>query len=66
MQAKFTLRKHKKLFKLFRSFCKKNNCNLIFDEMITGLRTDCSSVQKYFKIKPDISIFGKCFGAGFQ
>ena len=33
--------------------------------MITGLRTDCSSVQKYFKIKPDISIFGKCFGAGF-
>ena len=32
--------------------------------MITGLRTDCSSAQAYFGIKPDISIFGKCFGFG--
>ena len=32
--------------------------------MITGLRTDCSSAQRYFGIKPDISIFGKCFGFG--
>ena len=32
--------------------------------MITGLRTNCSSVQNYFNIKPDLSTFGKCFGAG--
>ncbi len=54
----------KKYLKFLEIFCKKNNIILIFDEMITGLRTDCSSVQNYFKIKPDISTFGKCFGAG--
>ena len=32
--------------------------------MITGLRTNCSSVQNYFNVKPDLSTFGKCFGGG--
>ena len=32
--------------------------------MIFGLRTDCKSVQSIYKIKPDISTFGKCFGGG--
>ena len=54
----------KKYLKFLEIFCKKNNIILIFDEMITGLRTDCSSVQTYFKIKPDLSTFGKCFGGG--
>tara|TARA_B100002052_G_C15883243_1_gene600369 strand:+ start:2108 stop:3334 length:1227 start_codon:yes stop_codon:yes gene_type:complete len=54
----------KKYLKLLENFTKKNSVYLIFDEMITGLRTDCSSAQKHFNIKPDISIFGKCFGAG--
>ena len=53
-----------KYLKFLKIFCKKNNIILIFDEMITGLRTNCSSVQNYFKIKPDLSTFGKCFGAG--
>lgn len=54
----------KKYLKFLEDFTKKNSVYLIFDEMITGLRTDCSTAQKYFNIKPDISIFGKCFGAG--
>ena len=54
----------KKYLKFLEVYCKKNNIILIFDEMITGLRTDCSSVQNYFKVKPDISTFGKCFGGG--
>ena len=53
-----------KYLKFLRIFCKKNNIILIFDEMITGLRTDCSSVQKYFNVKSDLSTYGKCFGAG--
>lgn len=65
VQASLPYENIKNYLSYLEVFCKKNNCNLIFDEMITGLRTDCSSVQKYFKIKPDISIFGKCFGAGF-
>ena len=32
--------------------------------MITGLRTQGTSLQNYFKIKADISIFGKTFGGG--
>lgn len=50
--------------KFLENFCKKNNIILFFDEMITGLRTDCKSVQSIYKIKPDISTFGKCFGGG--
>lgn len=45
-------------------FCKKNKIILIYDEVITGLRVNCSSAQSYFQKKPDISIFGKCFGGG--
>ncbi len=45
-------------------YCKKNNINLIFDEMITGLRSDLSTIQELYNIDADISIFGKCFGAG--
>ena len=65
IQASLPYENVKSYLSYLEMFCKKNNCILIFDEMITGLRTDCYSVQKYFKIKPDISIFGKCFGAGF-
>ena len=32
--------------------------------MITGLRTDGSSLQNNYKIKTDISTFGKAFGGG--
>ena len=35
----------------------KNNLILIFDEMITGLRTDFSCIQKYFGIRSDITLF---------
>ena len=45
-------------------YCKKNKLILIFDEMITGLRFNCSSVQNQFYLEPSISTFGKCFGGG--
>ena len=48
-----------------KKYCDKNNINIIFDEMITGLRTDFSCVQKNFGVNSDITLFGKCFGAGF-
>lgn len=51
--------------KFLSNYANKNNLILIFDEMITGLRTDCSSVQTILNIKPSISTFGKCFGGGF-
>ena len=50
--------------KFLEKFSKKNNIILIFDEMITGVRTYEGSVQKKFNLKPSISTFGKCIGGG--
>lgn len=44
------------------NYCKKKNIILILDEIITGLRTDCSSVQNKYGLHSDISTFGKVFG----
>lgn len=65
IQGSLPLTKVREYLKFLELYCKKNNIIFIFDEMITGLRTDFSSVQKYFNIKPDITLFGKCFGAGY-
>ena len=46
-------------------YCKKKKLILMLDEIITGLRTDCSSVQNIYNLKSDISTFGKVFGNGF-
>ncbi len=54
----------KEYLEFLKSFSLKNNCILIFDEMITGLRIDCKSAQSYFDVKPDITTFGKIFGGG--
>ncbi len=55
----------KEYLEFLSNFSKKNNCILIFDEIITGLRTKNGSVQNFYNIKPDISLFGKCYGGGF-
>jgi len=54
----------KKFLIFLNDYCKKNKLILIFDEMITGLRNNCSSVQSQFNLNPSISTFGKCFGGG--
>ena len=50
--------------KFLNNYAKKNNIILIFDEMITGLRVNCSSVASEMNLSPDIITFGKCFGGG--
>ncbi len=56
--------KIKKYLKFISKYCKEKNIILIFDEMITGIRSDMSSAQNYFNIKTDISTFGKAFANG--
>ena len=56
--------KIKKYLKFISKYCKKNNIILIFDEMITGIRTNMGSAQEFFNIKTDISTFGKAFANG--
>ena len=56
----------KKFLKFLDDYCRKNKLILIFDEMITGLRFNCSSVQDQFNLKPSISTFGKFLGGDCQ
>lgn len=50
--------------KFLESYCKQNNIVLIFDEIITGVRSYKFSIQNNYKIKPDITTTGKIFGGG--
>jgi glutamate-1-semialdehyde 2,1-aminomutase len=53
-----------KYLKFIYNFCRLNNILLIFDEIITGLRTTKGSVHKKYNIKPSIVTLGKCIGGG--
>lgn len=64
IQASLPNSEVRKYLIFLKNYAQKNKIILIFDEMITGLRTNGGSVQTFFKIKPDISTFGKCFGGG--
>jgi len=55
----------KNYLKYLEVFCRKNKITLIFDEIITGFRTDQKSVQNLYKLKPDITLIGKVLGGGF-
>jgi len=50
--------------KSLNNYCKKNKIILFFDEILTGVRVNCSSVQNILKINSDISTFGKIIGGG--
>jgi glutamate-1-semialdehyde aminotransferase len=44
--------------------CQANGALLIFDEVVTGLRTPQGSAQKFFGITPDLTCLGKALGNG--
>ena len=48
--------------KSLNNYCKKKNIILILDEIISGLRTNCTTVQNKYHLSSDISTFGKVFG----
>ncbi|MHA1191591.1 MAG: aspartate aminotransferase family protein [Promethearchaeota archaeon] len=51
--------------KAVRELCDKYEVLLIFDEVVTGFRLDIGGAQKYFGIKPDLTVFGKLLAHGF-
>lgn len=51
--------------KQVRELCDKYETLLIFDEVVTGFRLGMGGAQGYFRIKPDITIFGKCIAGGY-
>ena len=64
LQASLPQSDIKDYLKFLEKYCKKNNIILIFDEMVTGIRFYGKCVQQFYKIKPHITTFGKCFGGG--
>lgn len=64
VQACLPLKDASNYLKFLEEYCKKNNITLIFDEIITGMRSYNYSIQNNYKIKPDITTIGKIFGGG--
>ena len=48
-----------------REACDRHGVVLIFDEIISGFRVALGGAQAYFKVTPDLAIFGKAMGSGF-
>lgn len=48
-----------------REACEAHKILLIFDEVITGFRVGLSGAQGYYKVTPDLAIFGKAMANGF-
>lgn len=51
---------------LLEKLCKENNIVLIFDEIITGIRTGLGGIQARYGIKPDITLLGKAISGGIM
>jgi glutamate-1-semialdehyde 2,1-aminomutase len=64
VQACLPMESSKEYLFFLQKYCDQNNIILIFDEMITGIRTYEGSVHKKFQLSPSISTFGKCIGGG--
>ena len=47
-----------------RELCNRFGSLLIFDEIITGVRTGLGGIQKNTSVTPDLSLFGKSIGNG--
>tara|TARA_B100001113_G_scaffold19138_1_gene14170 strand:- start:9580 stop:10866 length:1287 start_codon:yes stop_codon:yes gene_type:complete len=58
------VRSRKSFLKLLRKLCTQNNALLIFDEVMTGFRVNFGGAQECYKIRPDITTFGKVIGGG--
>lgn len=48
-----------------RDLCDKYGALLIFDEVVTAFRIGMSGAQGYFKVTPDLTVFGKVVAGGY-
>lgn len=48
-----------------RDLCNKYGALLIFDEVVTAFRIGLSGAQGYFKVTPDLTVFGKVVAGGY-
>jgi len=50
--------------KYLRNYSDKNECVLIFDEVVTGFRWSVGGAQQKLNIIPDLTVLGKIIGGG--
>ena len=48
-----------------RALCDKYGALLIFDEVVSAFRVDIGGAQKFFGVRPDLTIFGKIVAGGY-
>ena len=65
IMGSFPTDKSKTYLKFLEDYCKKNKILIVYDEIITGFRSENGSVQEKFKLRPDITLIGKVLGGGF-
>ena len=51
--------------KKVRDISNKRKIILIFDECTSGFRQTFGGLHKYYKVEPDLAIFGKAMGNGY-
>lgn len=64
IQSRFPSRQPAEFLQELRKLTLEKDIVLIFDEMITGFRAGAKGAEGYFKVKPDISTYGKVAGGG--
>ncbi len=64
MEVQRDFEPQKNFLKKVRNLATDNNIILIFDECTSGFRKTFGGLHKYYKINPDIAIFGKALGNG--
>jgi glutamate-1-semialdehyde 2,1-aminomutase len=47
-----------------RSLCNRHGVVLIFDEVMTGFRVAVGGAQQLYRVRPDLTTFGKIIGGG--
>jgi len=48
-----------------RALCDRYGALMVFDEVVTGFRIGMSGAQGYFKVVPDLTVFGKAITGGY-
>lgn len=64
VQSRFPARRPHEFLRELRKLTLEKNVVLIFDEMITGFRAGPKGAEGYYKVKPDMTTYGKVAGGG--
>ncbi len=65
MEVARNVEPEKSFLEAVRKLATKNKILLIFDECTSGFRQNFGGLHKYYKVSPDLAIFGKALGNGY-